>query len=180
MTQKIVHPQPLLILSKQEAKPQLQHLKSSILAPTISSTCIWPHVICIVEWKVLWCDEPLCAYKATTSYKWGFKWLHRLFFKKEIELKKHSLSIEPRTWIMAIFATLKYFKKECDKSCDAWITHHKQCDGINNIILALYLFEHHLCFKGMTSMCKTYKPMKKWFFHAFHDQIVGWEICRYF
>jgi hypothetical protein len=50
-----------------------------------------------------------------------------------------------------------------------------QQENLHNI--SSYLYMHHLFFKHMTSMCKTYKPMKKQFSHDFHYQLMGWEIC---
>jgi hypothetical protein len=60
-----------------------------------------------------------------------------LFFKKEIELKQHSSSIEPSTWIMVISTNFKYFGKKCANSYDAWITRHNLATRFTRLGLAL-------------------------------------------
>jgi hypothetical protein len=48
-------------------------------------------------------------------------------------------------------------------------------ESLHNI--SSYLYMHHLCFKRMTFVCEMYEPMKKWFSHDFHYQLMGWEVC---
>lgn len=52
------------------------------------------------------------AYVGTTNYKWKFKQLCILFFKKEIELQQHSSSKELRTWTMVISINLSSIENE--------------------------------------------------------------------
>jgi hypothetical protein len=41
----------------------------------------------------------------------------------------------------------------------------------------LFMHAYHLCFKRKTFVCERNEPMKEWFSHDFHDQLVGWEVC---
>lgn len=41
----------------------------------------------------------------------------------------------------------------------------------------LFMHAYHSCFKHRIFVCETYEPMKEWFLHDFHDQIVRWEVC---
>jgi hypothetical protein len=72
-----------------------------------------------------------------TSCKWEFNWLHILFSKKETKLKQCSFSIKPRTWIVAIYVSLKYFGNEWNKNWDTWITRDKQVKWLTMMGLTL-------------------------------------------
>jgi hypothetical protein len=53
---------------------------------------------------------------------------------------------------MAIFVSLKYFGKECDNNCDAWITCHNYIKGFIKIILPL-----SIAMVITTTKCKFFK-----------------------
>jgi hypothetical protein len=60
-----------------------------------------------------------------------------LLFKKKIELKQLSSSLEPMTWIMVITTNFKYFRKNSANSYDAWIARQNLVTRFTKIGLAL-------------------------------------------
>jgi hypothetical protein len=117
------------------------------------------HISYVAWYKKLSRVENFCAYITTTSYKSWFKELCILFFKNEIELKQHSSSTIPKTWIITTSANLTYFENGWHNNYDALKQQLWCIDDISNSIkgfimvgLILYLIIHAFDKNSTSSM----------------------------